>query len=153
MSAPISGGVKILFSEKIRWSIGLWFFMVFIIGSINIAIWAAFGNNPTQLSLSITSLILILAWIMSTLENKVTPDQLTSGNFKISREHIIKVTPLGKAEMRLISGVNCDPAAHLELRFWVHTGVKIEIADPKDPTPYILISTKKYNELSAILTD
>lgn len=153
MSAPKTHGANLIFREKIRWSVGLWLFMTFIFGSIVISIWAAFGNSPTQLAISISILILIMAWIMSALETNVSEAELSSGNFKISRALIKKVTPLDKTQMRLLRGVNSDPAAHLELRFWVNTGIKIEISDNLDPTPYILISSKKYKELSAILTD
>lgn len=153
MSAPISGDNNLIFSEKLRWSLGLSLFLAFIIASINIVIWAAFGNNPTQLALAISLLALLLLWISSPLEIRVTQSELTTGNFKISRNYIKEVVPLDKSQMRLIRGVESDPAAHLEVRFWVHTGVMIEISDELDPTPYILISSRKYKELSTILTD
>jgi len=153
MSAPIPSDNNLIFSEKLRWSIGLWIFLACIIASINIVIWAAFGNNPTQLVLAISLLALLLLWISSPLEIRVTQSQLTTGNFKISRNYIKKVTPLDKSQMQLIRGVESDPAAHLEVRFWVHTGVMIEILDELDPTPYILISSRKYKELSTILAD
>jgi len=153
MSAPIPSDNNLIFSEKLRWSIGLWLFLACIIASINIVIWAAFGNDPTQLALAISLLALLLLWISSPLKIRVTKSELTTGNFKISRNYIKKVTPLDKSQMQLIRGVESDPAAHLEVRFWVHTGVMIEIADKLDPTPYILISSRKYKELSTILTD
>ena len=153
MSAPISGDNNLIFSEKLRWSLGLSLFLAFIIASINIVIWAAFGNNPTQLAFAISLLALLLLWISSPLEIRVTQGELTTRKFKISRNYIKKVTPLDKSEMRLIRGVESDPSAHLEVRFWVHTGVMIEISDELDPTPYILISSRKYKELSTILTD
>mgnify|MGYP000338746094 CR=1 FL=1 len=86
-------------------------------------------HNPTQLALAISLLALLLLWISSPLEIRVTQSELTTGNFKISRNYIKKVTPLDKSQMQLIRGVENDPAAHLEVRFWVHTGVMIEISD------------------------
>jgi len=47
---------------------------------------------------------------------------------------------------------DANPRAYLALRFWVKTGVKIELADPADPTPYWLISTKKGRELKENIT-
>ena len=153
MSAPIPSDNNLIFSEKLRWSIGLWLFLAFIIASINIVIWAAFGNDPTQLALAISLLALLLLWISSPLKIRVTKSELTTGNFKISRNYLKEVTPLNKSQMRLIRGMESNPAAHLEVRFWVHTGVMIKISDELDPTPYILISSRKYKELSTILTD
>lgn len=143
----------LVFGEKMRWSLSLWLFLIFLLGSLDLALWAAFGNNLMPLTISISILILILTWIGTSLEISVTQAEFTCGNFKISRNYIKQVTPLDKNEMRQIRGVSGDPAAHLELRFWVNTGIKIEISDPNDPTPYILISSKKYKKLSAILTN
>ncbi|NCZ73340.1 MAG: DUF3093 family protein, partial [Actinobacteria bacterium] len=39
------------------------------------------------------------------------------------------------------------PTAHLALRFWVKTGVKITISDHRDPTPYWLLSSRKSDEI------
>jgi len=53
--------------------------------------------------------------------------------------------------MALTRGRNIDPRSWMALRFWVSTGVKIVIADPQDPTPYWLVSTKKATALAAAL--
>jgi hypothetical protein len=39
----------------------------------------------------------------------------------------------------------------MALRFWISRGVKIEIKDPKDATPYWLISSKKAQPLADAL--
>jgi hypothetical protein len=40
----------------------------------------------------------------------------------------------------------------MALRFWVSTGVKIEINDPLDPTPYWLVSAKRAPALAEALS-
>ena len=46
---------------------------------------------------------------------------------------------------------DADPAAFNGTRFWVSTGVKVEINDKKDPTPYWLISSRKAKLLASKL--
>jgi hypothetical protein len=47
--------------------------------------------------------------------------------------------------------VQADPACFNATRFWVSTGVKVEIMDKSDPTPYWLISSRKGKALAACL--
>jgi len=50
-----------------------------------------------------------------------------------------------------LRGVQADPACFNATRFWVSTGVKVEIKDKSDPTPYWLISSRKGKSLAACL--
>jgi hypothetical protein len=50
-----------------------------------------------------------------------------------------------------LRGQNADPAAFNATRFWVSTGVKVELKDKNDPTPYWLIATRKPKKLEAVL--
>jgi hypothetical protein len=55
------------------------------------------------------------------------------------------------SEFKRIRGVDADPASYLQIRFWVSTAIKIDLRDPKDKTPYWLISTNRANELAKVL--
>jgi len=52
-----------------------------------------------------------------------------------------------KAEL----GPRLDARAHLCLRGWIHTAVRVELRDPQDPTPYWLVSTRHPEQLAAAL--
>ena len=69
----------------------------------------------------------------------------------IERRYIGKVTPLDQDQMRLLRTRDADPSAFLALKFWAPRGVRIEISDPRDPTPYWLITSKRGDELAALL--
>jgi hypothetical protein len=74
----------------------------------------------------------------------------------IDRAHIdIKylgdVKILDSSAMRLLRTRDADPAAYLAIKFWVPTGVKIAVVDPRDPTPYWLITSKRGEEIAALL--
>ena len=78
-------------------------------------------------------------------------DWLYVGNAKIEIKYIKKVVLLEKDQFLKIRGAQADPAAFNATRFWVTTGVKVEIKDRKDPTPYWLISSRKAKYLSKAL--
>jgi len=44
-----------------------------------------------------------------------------------------------------------DPAAYLAIRFWTAHGVKIEITDERDQTPYWLVTSKRKDALAEAL--
>jgi hypothetical protein len=53
--------------------------------------------------------------------------------------------------MRLLRTRDADPAAYLAIKFWVPRGVKIVVEDQRDPTPYWLITSKRGEEIAALL--
>ena len=63
----------------------------------------------------------------------------------------MKVTSLPKEEFLKLRGQNADPAAFNATRFWVSTGVKVELKDKNDPTPYWLIASRKPKQLAVAL--
>ncbi|WP_315097464.1 DUF3093 domain-containing protein [uncultured Cellulomonas sp.] len=48
-------------------------------------------------------------------------------------------------------GPRLDARAHLCLRGWIRTAVRVEVRDPQDPTPYWVVSTRRPAELAAAL--
>jgi hypothetical protein len=62
------------------------------------------------------------------------------------------VTPIFSAEeMRLALGPDLDARAYVCLRSWARTGLRVELRDPLDPTPYWLVSTRRPDELADAL--
>jgi hypothetical protein len=61
------------------------------------------------------------------------------------------VEQLTSSQMRLLRTRDADPAAYLAIKFWLSTGVKITIADPRDPTPYWLVTSKRGDQIAALL--
>ncbi|WP_350349746.1 DUF3093 domain-containing protein [Agromyces sp. G08B096] len=48
-------------------------------------------------------------------------------------------------------GTGLDARAFLVIRGWIRPVVRIPIADPADPTPYWLVSSRRPNELAAAI--
>jgi hypothetical protein len=139
------------FAERINWPLWLWLFLGMMLGSIYLTFWAPFGHLTAGVVSLIIALVLVYSSRRSALETVVINDWLYVGNAKIEIKYIKKVVLLEKDQFLKIRGAQADPAAFNATRFWVTTGVKVEIKDRKDPTPYWLISSRKAKYLSKAL--
>lgn len=88
------------------------------------------------------------AW---TLEVAVDSSVLRAGRASIPLAAVGALTPLSAERLRVRAGRDADPAAHLELRPWSHSGLEVEIADPADPTPYLLVGSAEPAALAAAI--
>ena len=74
------------------------------------------------------------------------------GEFVARRAHVPldvvgEVTVLDAAGMRAAHGPGLDARAFLCLRGWVRTGLRLDLLDPADPTPYWLVSARRPGRL------
>ena len=126
-------------------------FIYFLLLSLVIAIWAAFDTTATIGAFTAATIAIIyLAFVMrSTIS-------FDGKELRIDRAHI-DIKYLGDAKildssaMRLLRTRDADPAAYLAIKFWAPVGVKITVVDPRDPTPYWLITSKRGEEIAALL--
>ena len=119
--------------------------------SLSLAVWAAIGNQAALIISVIQIALLILAAQQSSLTITVTKGWLLVGPAAIERAFIHNFKALEFKEYKRIRGVDADPASYLQIRFWVNSAIKIDLRDPKDKTPYWLISTNRANELAKLL--
>ena len=119
--------------------------------SLSLAVWAAIGINAA-ITISLIQLgLLIFTAQRTALEITVTKGWLLVGPAAIERAFIHNFKALEFKEYKRIRGVDADPASYLQIRFWVSTAIKIDLRDPKDKTPYWLISTNRAIELAKVL--
>lgn len=141
------------FKEVIRppfWLIAFIYFMLF---SLVLAMWAALGNTAAISAFAISIVLGLLAIYLGT--STIVVDQ---GELRIKRAHIqIKYLGasevIGKKDFSFARTRGADPAAHFATTFWISQGIKVEVIDERDPTPYWLISTKRGKELIAAIED
>ena len=126
-------------------------FIYFLFLSLVIAIWAAF-NNTVALITFITATISII-YIAFAMRSTITldGDELRIDRAHIETKYLGKVTILDSEAMRLLRTRDADPAAYLAIKFWTPTGIKIQVIDPRDPTPYWLITSKRGENIAALL--
>ena len=137
----------VIYFEKSTWPIMVWLLVVIMCASIYLAIWAPLGQLPAILITIFTAIgLFVISKIMQT-KIFIADNFLYANKAKIDIKYIKKVTPLNKLEFKRLNGVAADPAAFLATNFWTNTGVKVELKDKNDPTPYWLISSKRADEL------
>jgi hypothetical protein len=83
---------------------------------------------------------------------EVDDDELRVGRAHIALEYLGMAQSLTSQEVRTLRTRNADPAAFLGIRFWSSTGVRVEILDSRDSTPYWLITSNNGEELVKALT-
>ena len=141
----------VIFKEVLRPPIWVLTFIYFLFLSLVIALWAAFDNSVALIAFVAASIAII--YIAFAMRSTITFDgkELRIDRAHIEVDYLGKVTILDSPEMRLLRTRDADPAAYLAIKFWAPTGIKIEVTDPRDPTPYWLITSKRGEEIAALL--
>lgn len=143
---------KPIFKEVIRPPIWLIAFLYFMLESLVLAIWAAFDNNAALNAFAISIFLggAIIYGATSTII--VDANELKIKKAHIAKRYLGEVKLIDYKEFAHLRTRGADPAAFLATTFWISRGVSIALTDPRDPTPYWLISTRRGAELKAALT-
>lgn len=141
----------VIFKEVLRPPIWALAFIYFMFLSLVIAIWAALDETATIGAFALATLAMPLIAKSLTSKILISESELRIDKAHIERKYLGKVTVLDSDAMRLLRTRDANPAAYLAIKFWAAQGVKIEITDPRDPTPYWLITSKRGEELAASL--
>ena len=122
-----------------------------MIASVYLTIWAPFNVLAATVICILMAAVFIYSSFKSRLDIVVINNWLYVGNAKIECKFIKKAIVLNKTDYLRVRGPKADPASFSATRFWISTGVKVELSDKSDPTPYWLISSKKAKALAAVL--
>jgi hypothetical protein len=139
------------FREIIRPPLWLIAFLYFMLFSLVLAIWAAFDNRTAIIAAIIALLVGAIIVFLMREEISCDGEELRVGRAHIGYEFCGEVSILSRIDFLKARTRGADPAAHLALLFWLSEGVRIEIDDPRDPTPYWLISTKRGADIKRAL--
>lgn len=127
-------------------------------GTMGLAvIWLTFVvATPEWLAWTATGVMLVIvyglfAWIGSvTIE--IRDGVLYAGPAHIPVDQVGEVDALDVEETRRALGVEADARAFLVTRPYLKRSVRIRIADPADPTPYWLVSSRHSSTLARELS-
>jgi hypothetical protein len=141
----------VIFREVLRPPIWVLAFIYFLFLSIVLSVWAALDNRATLVTLVLSTIALI--WISISMTSEITFDGevLRIDKANIDLNYLGKVTVLDKTAMRLLRTRDADPAAYLAIKFWEPRGLRIELNDARDKTPYWLVTSKRGEEIAALL--
>jgi hypothetical protein len=141
----------VIFTEVLRPPIWVLAFIYFMFLSLVIAIWAAFDTTSTIVAFAIATLAIPVVAQSLTSRIQVDKNELRVDKAHIELKYLGKVSVLDSDAMRLLRTRDADPAAFLAIKFWASKGIKIEVIDPRDATPYWLITSKRGEKLAALL--
>jgi hypothetical protein len=132
--------------EVINWSIRVWLLFIFLNASIVIAVGVALSDLALAiLAFALMALTLFFSFT-SRLRLIASNKTLIVGKAEIESRYIKAVIPLNEEEMKYERGAGLDPRAYLAIRFWVM------LDDPRDPTPYWLVSSRRASEFKTYLS-
>jgi hypothetical protein len=141
----------VIFREVLRPPIWVLAFIYFLFLSIVLSVWAALDNRATLITLALSTIALI--WLSISMTSEITFDgevlRIDKANIEV--EYLGKATVLDKNAMRLLRTRDADPAAYLAIKFWEPRGLRIELNDARDKTPYWLVTSKRGEEIAALL--
>ena len=125
--------------------------MVGLAFSIVIAVWAGLGNTSALIAAIISLSFTGYLFIISTLRISIDDDSFSAGRATIEKKFLGDISLITTDEFRFLRGPGINPRAFHAFRFWVKRGLKVEIKDARDPTPYWLVSSKSPEKLRAAL--
>jgi Protein of unknown function (DUF3093) len=139
------------FHDVMRPPLWLIAFIAFMFGSLVLAIWAALGDRAASIAGAALALLTLFIYFAASTTISFDGVELRVGRAHIEKIYLGAATIVPKRDFLVARTRGADPAAYFALVFWVSEGVKIEIKDARDLTPYWLISTKRGKELIAAL--
>lgn len=140
------------FREVLRPSAWMYLAAAFMIPTV-ILVCAPFDLTLGVVLSIVVYLLIVVPMVATSPSIVVTETELRVGKAHISREFIGSVSAYSGTHAVAARGVELDARAWIFLRGWINPVVRVDIIDPKDPTPYWLFSTRKPEELVKALRE
>jgi len=135
LSAPVSWYlIGVLFGVAfgiIFLVVGPWPALAGLVGGSAVAVWvvAAYGRASIQ----------------------VDQGTLQAGPAALPLASLGEASALGPEQARALRTQDADPRAFMLLRSYVKTAVRVEVVDPRDPHPYLYLSSRHPERLAATI--
>lgn len=115
-----------------------------------LAIGAVALRHPVTFALA-CALAAAALFALSRILIRVDGGELQVDDARLPLEVIASVEVIGPEARRDLLGLDADPLAFVIQRPWIGGGVRVDLADPADPTPYWFVSTRHPGQLAAAL--
>lgn len=140
------------YAERLTVPLRWWVQGTMFVASLWLAVLAA---TPEAVAWSVTAVAMavLVVLFVSYGRPRVSVDGTTfrAGRAHIPLELVGPATALDADGVRRQAGVDADARAYLLLRPYLKRGVRVDIADPADPTPYWLVSSRRPDALVSAL--
>lgn len=140
-----------IFQEKLTPSLGFLLALALALPMVGLAL-APFGIELAVIAATLVTSGLIASAILLAPVLTVDADEFRAGKIRVPRLALGVASEIHPSEAFAERGPRLNPGAQLLLRGDIQGLVKIEVKDPNDPTPYLLISTRRPAELVKALS-
>jgi hypothetical protein len=129
-----------------------WWLISFLVGVSFALILLPFGTLPLLGGLvGGTAVAAVAASSYGSVRIRVVGDALIAGEAKIPVAALGEAEILDAEEARAWRTYKADTRAFMLLRSYIPTALRVQVTDPKDPTPYLYLSTRQPEQLVAAL--
>jgi len=138
--------VEVLYSERLAPPWSWWVLAAGLAGTVGWVFWVAAGPGPATAGAVVTMLIGaagLVAAGRTVLRVSVGSGGpvLAAGPGRLDLTAMVRAAALDRDQARVLRGAEYDPRAFHVLRGWRARAVRLDLADPGDPTPYWFVST------------
>ncbi len=136
MSAP-------RYAERLWPPVAAWIVAAAVAASLGLAFGVPYGATVGTFvgAVAVSATLAGLVALAGRVE--VVAGELRAGRAHLPIQVIARAVPLDTEAAARLRGREGDARAYLFLRGWVPTAVRVDLADPRDPTPYWYVSTRR----------
>jgi hypothetical protein len=146
---------SVLFRERL--AVPWWAWPACLVVSVFFALEVTMGAPQLQLPVYGGFAVLMLVGLAAASRSKVSVRAETDGaqlwvdDAHLPMSAIASVTVVDGEERRRLLGLDAEELAFVTQRPWISGGVRIDLDDPDDPTPYWFVSSRRPATLVAAL--
>jgi len=141
-------------AERLTVPLRWWAQGTMLVASFWLAVLAATPDHE-WLAWAVTALavaVMVAAFVSyGSARVEVRDGHLRAGRARVPLSYVGSVRELDADGLRRQAGVDADARAHLLLRPYLKRGVRVDLTDPDDPTPYWLVACRRPGQLVAAL--
>ncbi len=131
------------YRERLTPSQFWWFAAIAIGASLGLVALPLAGQPGLVFGAMLGAALGIAVLVVTSARVEVGDGTLRAGRAAMELAHVGTVELLDAERMADLRGRGIDPRAYHCQRAWMPAGVKVQVVDPADPTPYWLISSRQ----------
>ena len=148
----VSAETSVLYDERLHVPLRWWVQATMFLASIWLAFVVALPAAVAWTATGVLTVIVVALFLgYGSARVRVEDGTLQAGRARIPVSVLTSPTALDREATRLVAGRDANARAYLLLRHYLRRSVRVEVADPADPTPYWLVCTRRPEELVAAL--
>jgi hypothetical protein len=140
------------YTERLWAPVSWWVVVLVLIGTLALALGVPLGPVAGVLTMAAGTVVATWLLVRAAALVQVRGGVLVAGRARLPVSFVASVTALDERAARALRGPGADARAYLLLRPWVATAVRVDLADPDDPTPYWYVASRRPAQLASALT-